>query len=165
METNDFSWSAADFFKSLTEKNRLAAAEGFAFCVVSSLDGFEDALAGMQQSLAFVCVSDTADGYTSLVNSPRTRRVKTVFMAMRHCIDDMQAREKCFDTMRELFRQFMSVLIREKTRLENRRIFIDEHISFSEIPQYFFSGCACAFFNISVDCFTNLMYNPDEWIE
>ena len=28
---------------------------------------------------------------------------------MRHALDDMQARQECMDTMRELFRQFMSV--------------------------------------------------------
>ena len=37
---------------------------------------------------------------------------------MRHALDDMQARQECMDIMRELFRQFMSVLIQEKTRVE-----------------------------------------------
>ena len=57
-------------------------------------------------------------GYTELNTTPHTRRVKTVFFAMRHALDDMEARQECMDIMRELFRQFMSILIQEKTRVE-----------------------------------------------
>lgn len=117
----------------------------------------------MQQSLAFICVSDIANGYTELNNTPRTRRVKTIFMAMRHKIDDMRARNTCMDTMREVFRQFMSKLILEKTKLENHCIYLDPRISFNEIDRYFFSGCACAYFQIAVDVYTDLRLNPDEW--
>lgn len=110
-------WDAASFFEELTATNRLAQSEGFTFCRVSGLDGFEEALAQMQTASAFVCVSDIADGYTELNNTPRTRRVKTVFLAMRHAAEDMEARSECMETMRELFRQFASQLILEKTRL------------------------------------------------
>jgi hypothetical protein len=34
---------------------------------------------------------------------------------------------------------------------------------FSEIDRYFFSGCACAYFQIAVDVYTDLRYNADEW--
>ena len=112
-------WNATTFFQHLTATNRLAKSEGFTFCQVSGLDGFEEALDNMQQSLAFVCVSDIANGYTELHNTPRTRRVKTIFMAMRHKIDDMTARNECMETMRELFRQFMSLLIWRKPNLKN----------------------------------------------
>ena len=156
-------WDATAFFEYLTATNRLAKAEGFTFCQVSGLDGFEEALDNMQQSLAFVCVSDIANGYTELHNTPRTRRVKTVFMAMRHKIDDMKARNTCMDIMRELFRQYMSKLILEKTKLEQQCIYLDPRISFNEIDRYFFSGCACAFFQVAVDVYTDLRYNPTEW--
>ena len=156
-------WDATAFFEQLTATNRLAKSEGFTFCRVSGLDGFEEALDNMQQSLAFICVSDIANGYTELNNTPRTRRVKTIFMAMRHKIDDMDARLDCMDTMREVFRQFMSKLILEKTKLENHCIYLDPRISFNEIDRYFFSGCACAYFQIAVDVYTDLRLNPDEW--
>lgn len=159
----DGRWDATEFFEHLTASNRLAKSEQFTFCRVSGLDGFEEALDNMQQSLAFVCVSDIANGFTELNNTPRTRRVKTVFMAMRHKIDDMKARNTCMDTMRELFRQFMSLLILEKTKLEQQCIYLDPRISFNEIDRYFFSGCACAFFQIAVDVYTDLRYNADEW--
>lgn len=166
MATNhNYNWDATDFFQRLSQSNRLAIAENFKFCRVAGLDGFHDALTYMQKTMAFICVDDVAQGYTALDNSPHTRRVKTVFMAMRHKIDDMVARQERFDTMRELFRQFMTVLIREKTKLEENFIYIDRRISFTEINEFFFSGCACARFSIAVDVQTDLRYDENEWTE
>lgn len=156
-------WSATDFFQNLIAKNKLANTNQFVFCKVSGLEGFEEALHAMQSASAFCCVSDIADGYTELNNTPRTRRIKTVFLAMRHTIDDMDARNECMETMRELFRQFASQLILEKTRLEENCIYIDPRITFNEIDRYFFNGAAGAYFQIAVDVFTDLRYNADEW--
>ncbi len=136
------SWDAAKFFEELTATNKLAQSEHFVFCRVSGLDGFEEAVNEAQTQTAFVCVSDIADGYTELNNTPRTRRVKTVFFAMRHAAEDMAARAECMETMRELFRQFMSRLLPEKVRLEQNCIYLDPRISFNEIDRYFFSGAA-----------------------
>lgn len=160
----NYNWDAVSFFENLTETNILAKREKFTFCRVSGLDGFEEALETMQSSVAFVCVSDIAGGYTELNNTPRTRRVKTVFLAMRHALNDMAARQECMDTMRELFRQFMSKLILEKTKLEQHCIYLDPRITFNEIDRYFASGCACAYFQIAVDVFTDLRYDKGEWL-
>lgn len=165
MQASKCDWSASEFFAALTRNNRLARSEGFVFCRVSGLDGFEEMLAEMQSASAFVAVSDISDGYTELNTSPRTRRVKTVFLAMRHAAESMDARTEAMDTMRELFRQFMSQLIMERVRLEQRALCIDSRIAFNEIDRYFFSGCACAYFQIAVDIHTDLRYNPDEWLQ
>ena len=163
MNRHNFNWDAVSFFEGLSANNKLAQAEGFTFCRVSGLEGFEEALHTMQGSTAFVCVSDIAQGYTELNNSPYTWRVKTVFLAMRQALDDMTAREECMETMREQFRQFMTRLILERTRLEENCIYLDPRISFQEIDRYFLSGCACAYFQIAVDVFTDLRYNANEW--
>lgn len=162
MEKN-FSWNATAFFEELTKRNKFAKEQGFRFCKVSGLDGFEEALAAMQTSTAFVCVSDISQGYTDINNTPHTRRVKTVFLAKRHAIDDMAARERCMETMRELFRQFMTVLILEQTKLQQNSIYLDPRISFQEIDRYFLSGCACAYFQIGIDTYTDLQFNEAEW--
>ena len=65
---------------------------------------------------------------------------------MCHALDDMEARQQCMDIMRELFRQFMSVLIQEKTRVEEEHIYLDPRISSLEIDKNFLSGGACPFF-------------------
>lgn len=46
METSNLNgrWNAAAFFENLTATNRLARKEGFTFCRVSGLDGFEEAV-------------------------------------------------------------------------------------------------------------------------
>ncbi|MBR5825026.1 MAG: hypothetical protein IKY67_12905 [Paludibacteraceae bacterium] len=84
---------------------------------------------------------------------------------MRHKIDDMSTRQECMKIMRELFRQYMSRLILERTRLEQNCIYLDPRISFNEIDRYFFSGCACCYFQIAVDVFTDLRLNADEWVD
>ena len=164
IEDKSFSWNASKFFSDLTSRNKFAREKKFTFCRVSGLDGFEEALQKSLTHTAFVCVSDISQGYTQLNNTPQTRRVKTVFLAMRHVVNDMAARERCMDIMRELFRQFMSVLIMEQTRLQQNNIYLDPRISFQEIDKYFFTGCACAWFQIAVDTYTDLQFNKDEWI-
>ena len=137
-----FNWNATAFFEGLTKRNKFAQSKKFTFCKVSGLEGFTD-----------------------INNTPHTRRVKTVFLAMRHAIDNMEARQSCMDMMRELFRQFMSVLILEQTKLQEHSIYIDPRISFQEIDRYFFSGCACAYFQIGVDTYTDLQFNQAEWTD
>ncbi|MBQ0062995.1 MAG: hypothetical protein KBS94_03070 [Prevotella sp.] len=36
--------------------------------------------------------------------------------------------------------------------------------SLQEIDRYFFSGCACAYFQIATDVYTDLRYNQEEWL-
>lgn len=155
------SWDSAAFFESLTRHNILAQSYGFTFCRISGLQGLEDAL--QRDALNLVCISDVSEGYVELDVSPHNRSVKTVFMAMRHEVEDMDGRMRCMEVMREIFRQFMSVLIREKIKLEEAHIFIDPRINFNEIEQYFFTGAACCFFNIAVDVVTDLRLNRAEW--
>lgn len=164
MNNNSFNWDAAAFFEKLTAANKLARDNGFAFERVSSLEGFHALISNALSTTAYVAVSDTSSGGTELNNSPHTRRIKTVFLFMRHKADDPKARQDCLDLMNELFRQFMSVLIQEKTRLRENSIYLDDRISFTEIDKYFYTGGACAFFQIAVDTFTNLVYNPEEWL-
>lgn len=163
METTNFSWDATTFFEKLVGINKFAQEKRFAFKRVSSLEGFYDALSDMKKRVPLVAVSDVSQGSLSTDNTPHTRRVKTVFLCMPHAVGDMIARQKCMDAMRELFRQFMTVLILEKTKLEEHSIYLDGNISFNEIDQYFFSGMACTYFQLAIDTYTNLVYNEDEW--
>ena len=162
---NGYNWDAAAFFERLPKSNRLASENESRFDRVSSLEGYHTLISTSTSMKACVAVSDTSEGGTEMNNTPHTRRVKTVFLFMRHKADDMSARQKCLETMNELFRQFLSVLIQEKTRLSEDCIYIDPYIKFHEIDKYFYTGGACAFFQIAVDTFTDLSFNPDEWIQ
>lgn len=160
----DFNWDAASFFKRLTESNKFARENGYRFHPVSGLDGFHGAISNALQTKAMVCVSDTSEGGLSLDNTPHTSRVKTVYLFFRHKAADETARNKAMANMRELFRQFMSVLIQEKIRIEEEGVYLDQRIGFKEIDRYFYTNGACAYFQMRVDTYTNLEYNPDEWI-
>ena len=108
-----FNWDAESFFRILTRANKLAQQHSFYYARVSGLQGFEEVLANAQKQKAFVCVQTEDDGFMTLNNSPHTRRVKTVFLAMRYPIDRLDLRSQCFSIMQEVFRQFMSVLLKE----------------------------------------------------
>lgn len=160
-------WDAGRFFRRLNECNRLARTHDFRFFTVSDLQGFEDAVNAAQDTQAFLCVSDISDGMLQLENTPHSREVKTIFMAMRHSAqtaDTANIRARCLEIMRELFRQFMSVLARERTCIIENGIILDPNIQFSEIPKYFLTGCACAYFQITVVDYRDHSFNPEEWL-
>ena len=82
----------------------------------------------------------------------------------RHALNNMDARQACMDEMREIFRQFMSVLFKERTRIEQGVLYLDPRGQFTEIEQYFALGAACAYFQIAFDVYTNLVYREEEWL-
>lgn len=165
MGRNNFNWDATSYFEDLTSSNRLCKSLDAKFCRVSGLEGFQEALTRFQRAKMIVAASDIAPGVLDLTNSPHIRRAKLVFMAMRHSIDSMQAREECMDLMREVFRQFMSCLIMERVQIEQNGIYIDDNVAFTEIDRYFASGMACAYFQLGITSYTNLVYNPEEWLQ
>ncbi len=160
----NINWSAFDYFSSLLAHNKLAQEKGFKCFRCSGLDGFNDALTAYQRTMSMMCVNDVSEGYIELDNSPHTRRVKTIFLARRHKVDDMNARDAAMDVLRELFRQLMSRFLKERNRLEQKLLYINSQIRFNEISRYFYNGCACAYFQITIDTYTDLRENAEEWI-
>lgn len=156
-------WDAASYFKKLTEESKLARAEGFAFGRCSGLEGFEDAINKMSRTNAMVLVSDVSDGYLELADAPKSRRIKTVFMFMRHAVGNMEARSRCMSVMRNLFKQYMSRLLKSRMDMQMQNLYFDPRIQFNEVEQYFFDGGACAYFQLAVDVYTDLRFNPDDW--
>ena len=157
------SWDAASFFRNLTESNRLCQKEGFVFTEVSGLKGMSELLAAAQTAPNIISIDETSDGFAQIVSTPSRTMVKTGYMSMKCAPLDMQARRECFDIMKEIFRQFMTVLIRERTRLANRQVALNPRITFNEIDYYFAPGSACAWFAIEITIPVDMRYRPDEW--
>lgn len=157
-------WDASAFFRSLTEANVFAHEHDFCFKSVSGLDGFLELISSALKMKAVVAVNDSSKGQMTLADTPHSRKVKSVFMFMRHKAGDVEARDRCLSIMNELFRQFMSVLIRERIKLREGCIYVDENISFNEIDRYFYTGGACAYFQIAYDKYVSLEYDPEEWL-
>lgn len=163
--SENYIWNAQSFFQKLTVSSKLAADMKAKFCSVSGPQGFEDMLATMKTTPAFVAVCSEEEGSLDLENTSRSKVVYIVFIALRYKIDSMEQRKKAMAKIRRLFSQFLSVMIQEKTRLEQECIYIDQSVPFKEIDKYFFPCAACAFFQISVTRYSDISYNPDEWIE
>lgn len=149
------------YFRALTQRNRLCRQLRFAFGQCAGLQGFYDMLAAASASPNHISIDDSSEGY--ITTSGKLRTIKTVYLAMRHRAAGLQERAYCLEQMREIFRQFLSHLIRQKVRLEEQMIEFDGSIQFSEIDSSFCTGAACAFFNIAIDQPINLCFNEDEW--
>lgn len=159
----DAPWDASDFLARCLAANGLARREGFRFEEVSGLDDFARAIADRHDRTPLLCVSDTSDGYIDLVDTPHVRAVKTIFLFMPHAAGDMAARAECLRVMRSLFLQLVSALHLNKLSLTMDRVYIDPRISFSEIDRYFCASGACAFFQIAVDTYADISYDPAVW--
>lgn len=158
-----FHWNARPYFKALTERNILARQLGLVYCDVSGLQGFEDVLTNLLNAPGFIALADSSDGLANIDNTPNVRRVKTIFLGLRHAADDPDARNLALDRLRELFRQILSHLLREKNRLQTQGIYLDPEITFTEIDSYFATGTACAYFQIAYSTSFNLAYSQGLW--
>lgn len=158
-------WDAAPFIERLVKTNRLAKDKGFSFVRVPSLGHLSEVISRMQKTTAFVFVSDMTNGSTNLHNTPRTTRTKTVVLAMRYPVDSTERREECLNILRELFRQFSSVIIQERTRQEQNMQYISPDIRLTETNDLIMPGVVCAYYELAVTTHIDLQYNPEEWEE
>lgn len=158
-------WDAVAFYKHLTETNKLCREHGFQFRRISGLNDFADAVNSMQSTKAFVCCSDVNVGRFELLNTPHVSRSKTVLLAMRHKMGDMVARENCLTIINEIYRQFCSVLIMERTKIEQKGLYLESSITIQETDHNFIPGTAVAFFECKVTNYdVDMRFNPDEWV-
>lgn len=162
---NKKQWDAAPFVEQLTKRNRLAHQHGFRFVRVPSLGHLEEVISKMQNTTAFVVVSDMTNGSTNLHNTPRVTRTKTVVFAKRYAVDSVDRREEALNVIRELFRQFASMIIQEKTRLENDMQYLDPNIRLTETNNLLMPGVVCAYYELTVTTHIDLQYRQDEWDE
>lgn len=160
----NFEWDAEGYFRDLLSNNRLAKEKGYKFATVSGLEGLEEYIETVKATTCAMCVSEESPGVVDLNNTPHTRRVKTIFLMKRHKLNDMKARKACMTEMRELFRQLMTMVFKQRTMIEQGLVYFDERVQFNEISQYFAAGAACAFFQVAYNVYTDLRYNPDEWL-
>lgn len=156
-------WNPLAFFKGLVASNKLCQQKGFKCVAVSGLEGMEEAIARMQSTPNLVMVAENAAGFTFFDPTPHTRKIRTVFIAMRHKHDDMAARQTCMDIIFEIHRQFCSMLIREKVRLEQNTQYLNPQITLQEVDKYLIPDTAICMFELSVDTYIDLQYNESEW--
>jgi hypothetical protein len=93
------------------------------------------------------------------------RRQYTLFLIKKFSFGKMDEQGRALDECRQVYRQIMKKLIRDRRLLENEMTYLRlDRIPFYEIPGYFISGCTGLYFMITVDVPTELCYDSSEWI-
>lgn len=146
--------------------NKMVRENKFEFAEVSGLEGHLDTLrsGSVSASPNLIAVDDTSEGSTMLNNQPMRRVVKLVMISMRHAAGDSTARAECFEIMHEIFRQFMSAILMKKNEWSAKGVYLHPNIAFNEMDSYYFTGAACAWFQITFDIGTDMQFRADEWL-
>lgn len=155
-----------EYFKDLTEKNKLAKASAFFPCSCSGINSLQDVLEYFRKQSAFVCIDDTNDASTEQIGGGWfKKRTFTVFLLIRYKFDDMKDRAEKLDICRQIFRQFHSRMIRDKYLYEDMdKSFLNvSRIYARELGEYFISGCTGLYFMTEISEPINLCYKEDEW--
>ena len=151
------------YLANLLPTNKLFQRKGFKLVTVSGLDQINDLLAQMTKTVNFVALESISDGTLETNNTPMLERSHTVYISMRYKVDDSAARQRCVETMRDLFRQICSVLHTYPMFDNNEPVFLLPDIRFQEIPEYSLNGAALLQFIVTERQSISTEYNPDEW--
>lgn len=166
MENDTF--DAVAYFRTLTDKNRLARTNGFTPVVISSSDNLEGLFEMYRDRDRFVAVSDTSSGNLSSPDGTygfSKRRAYTVFILSAYQYDNMDDRQRQLELCREIFRQFVARILRDKYLYNEKQMFFDTHaIPNQEIGRYFLSGMTGLHFTLYVQEPVDLVYDERQWL-
>lgn len=165
MENSSF--DAVVYFYALTERNKLAQEKGFVPVTISSTDNLEGLMEEYRDNDRFVAVTDTNSGNLSSPDGAygfSKRRAYTVFILSAYEYGNMQSRQEELELCRELFRQFVSRILRDKYLYEEKQMYFDTHaIPNQELGRYYLSGMAGLHFTLYVQEPVDLQYEENQW--
>lgn len=160
---NPFDFAA--YIAALTKSNRLARCHHFQPSTCSGINYLEGMLEQYQTTANFVCTSDVCDESTLQVGGGwMKRRLFTVFILARCEYGNQQSQTAALALCRELYRQFLSRLLRDQDDLRNELIYLNfADIRSMELGGQFLNGCTGLYFMLSMDEPTDISYNAEEW--
>lgn len=165
MENSSF--DAIAYFYALTERNKLAQEKGFVPVTISNTDNLEGLMEEYRDNDRFVAVTDTNSGNLSSPDGAygfSKRRAYTVFILSAYEYGNMQSRQEELELCRELFRQFVSRILRDKYLYDEKQMYFDTHaIPNQELGRYYLSGMAGLHFTLYVQEPVDLQYEEDQW--
>ena len=166
MENNQF--DAISYFTSMAERNRLAVGNHFKPVVISSSDNLEGLFKDYRDADRFVAISDTNSGNLSSPDGAygfSKRRAYTVFILSAYDYDDMLSRQKELKLCRRLFLQFVSKIIADKYKYDEKQMYFDTHsIPNQEIGRYYLSGMTGLHFTLYVQEPVDLVFDKSQWL-
>ena len=165
MENSSF--DAIAYFYALTERNCLAQEKGFVPVTISNTDNLEGLMEEYRDNGRFVAVTDTNSGNLSSPDGAygfSKRRAFTVFLLSAYEYGNMQSRQEELELCRELFRQFVSRILRDKYLYEEKQMYFDTHaIPNQELGRYYRSGMTGLHFTLYVQEPVDLQYEEGQW--
>lgn|SRR5574344_188741 len=158
-------FDAVSFFRSLAEKNKLAAANKFLPCTCSGIGYLQDVISNFSESDNFIAVDDTFDGQFNFNSGGFFNQESyTVFFLAKYEIDNMADRQAKLELCRKICRQFISRLVVLKMKYDENVTYLDvNHIFYRELGQYFLSGLTGIYIMVGNNEPTDLVYKSDEW--
>ena len=165
MENSNF--DAIAYFYTLTERNKLAKEKGFLPVTISNTDNLEGLMEEYRDNDRFVAVTDTNSGNLSSPDGAygfSKRRAFTVFLLSAYEYGNMQSRQEELALCRELFRQFVSRILRDKYLYDEKQMYFDTHaIPNQELGRYYLSGMTGLHFTLYVQEPVDLQYEEGQW--
>jgi hypothetical protein len=119
------SFDAHSYFEEICRKNKLTAAGEYKFCRVSGISYMEDMIQNFKSAKAYFCIDDTEDG--NLIQSGggyMERRQYTVFLLKKYPFNKMEAQHAALNECRQIYRQIVKKLIRDRRLLENEMTYL-----------------------------------------
>ncbi|MDR1339255.1 MAG: hypothetical protein LBK58_04285 [Prevotellaceae bacterium] len=158
-------FDAYSYFEEICRKNKITAVRKYKFCRVTGISYMEEMILKFKSEKAYFCVDDTEDGNMIRQGGGFVeRRQYTVFLLKKYDFNKMGEQHAALNECREIYRQIVKKLIRDRRLLENDMTYLRlDRIPFYEIPGYFISGCTGLYFMITIDIPVDLCYNGDEW--
>ena len=165
MENSSF--DAIAYFYAMTEHNKLAQEKGFVPVTISNTDNLEGLMEEYRDNDRFVAVADTNSGNLSSPDGTygfSKRRAYTVFILSAYEYGNMQSRQEELELCRELFRQFVSRILRDKYLYDEKQMYFDTHaIPNQELGRYYLSGMTGLHFTLYVQEPVDLQYEEKQW--
>lgn len=160
-------FDAEAYFKTLAETNKLCVEQGFRFCTCSGLENLEEAIGQFRKVNNFFIFDDTTEGqeFKGAGGGYYHKRLFTVSLMRRYRLDDMEDRAKQLEICRQLFKQLVSRMIKDKEEAIKLAYLKTDNILYREYGRAMFSGCTGLYFIVESSEPENLCYNAEEWIK
>ncbi len=158
-------FNAHAYFENICKRMKLTSEKKYKFCRVTGIDHLEETIHNFTSEKAYFCIDDTEDGASIKKGGAWfEKRAYTIFLLKKFPFNKMDMQKAALDECRQIYRNILSKLIADRSRLENEMTYLDtERIAYHEIPGYFVSGCTGLYFNIIIEIPTNLVYDGNEW--
>lgn len=162
-------FDAIQYFTELADKNKMARRCKFVPRVISTTEDLTGLLDDMKEHDRFIAISDTTTGNVSSPDGAygfSKRRAYTVFLLSGFYENDMESRQQELDVCRELFKQFLKRIIRDKYLYDEKQMFFDTRsIPNQELGRNFYPGMTGLHFTLYVQEPIDLCYDENEWEE